>query len=346
VVYVPRVFIGSSSAGKSIAAALAGQLEPQVRCRVWYKDTFAASRTIIESLEGIARSEVDVAVLVLTPDDITHKGRSARNTVRDNVIFELGLFMGALGRGRTFGVKCRHCEIDLPADLLGVTWVTFQHPHDVVASAEPFDVMEALGVAVAPAAREILQQTSGLKPEPIRAAGSPEIVKAYAMRGLVTRLEWNGMIRGTQNHLWLYGMAELGYAEDDDVPGILRSAADTGCDIRILLLDPAFPGVSAIDADEGNPIGTLASRVRAGLARFSRIRKDCGPRMQLKVYKSTPVVSIVRGDDRMLVTPYVRFLTGNNTPTLELRESGGSDMFERYTRHFENVWRLAEDWRE
>jgi predicted nucleotide-binding protein len=44
---------------------------------------------------------------------------------RDNLIFELGLFTGTLGRAKTFLVKCRDEDIELPSDLLGVTTVEY-----------------------------------------------------------------------------------------------------------------------------------------------------------------------------------------------------------------------------
>ena len=51
----------------------------------------------------------------------------------------------------------------------------------------------------------------------------------YADRGLVTREQWNGIIRGATRELWLYGMAEYGYASDTDVPAILQRATARGC---------------------------------------------------------------------------------------------------------------------
>ena len=43
-------------------------------------------------------------------------------------MFELGLFIGSLGRNRTFAVYDRTADIKLPTDLAGVTIASF-HPH-------------------------------------------------------------------------------------------------------------------------------------------------------------------------------------------------------------------------
>lgn len=174
--------------------------------------------------------------------------------------------------------------------------------------------------------------------------GSAESVRPYADRGLVTRAQWNGIIHGTTRELWLYGMAEYGYATDDDVPAILARATARGCQVRVLLLNPASPQAAEIDKDEGNPPGTLAARTRAALARFGAMRRRCGPRMRIRVYDEYPTVSVVRGDDAMLVTPYLRFFIGSNSPTFEFRAGGAPRMFTRYTRHFESTWTRAEDW--
>jgi transcriptional regulator with XRE-family HTH domain len=180
--------------------------------------------------------------------------------------------------------------------------------------------------------------------DPTADLGSAESVKPYADRGLVTRQQWNSIIRRAVSELWLYGMAEFGYATDDDVPGILASATSRGCRVCILLLNPDSPGTAAIDSDEGHPPGTLATRTRAALARFSLMRQTCGKRMQIRVYDGYPTVSVVRGDDKMLVTPYLRFFIGSNSPTFEFRSDQAPKMFTRYARHFENTWNHAEDW--
>jgi hypothetical protein len=164
-------------------------------------------------------------------------------------------------------------------------------------------------------------------------------VKPYADRGLVTRDQWNAITHGATHELWLYGMAEYGYATDAEVPAILHRATARACQVRVLLLGPGSPASSAIDQDEGHPPGTLAARTR-----FAIMRRRCGPRMRIRVYDSYPTASVVCGDDAMLVTPYMRFFIGSNCPTFEFGAREAPKMFTRYTRRFDSTWTNAEDW--
>lgn len=162
-------------------------------------------------------------------------------------------------------------------------------------------------------------------------------VRPYSGRGLITRDQWNAIISGTERHLWLYGMAEFGYATDDAVPGILAEAAGAGCAVRVLLLDPDSPAAASVDADEGSPPGTLPARIRAALARFAGMRRE-SPQIGVRLYGTHPTVSIVRGDAEMLVTPYLRYFLGSNSPTFALTAQSAPVMFARYERHFESMW--------
>ncbi len=64
---------------------------------------------------------VDFAIFVLTPDDTGIIRGENKNIARDNVLFELGLFIGTLGKERCFIIKPRDIELYLPTDLLGLT---------------------------------------------------------------------------------------------------------------------------------------------------------------------------------------------------------------------------------
>lgn len=120
----PSVFVGSSTEGLPIAEAIQRRLEFVADVNIWNQATFDLSSVTIEALEEKCR-ESDFAIFVLTPDDVKIQREKETAAVRDNVIFELGLFAGTLGRRRCFLVHDRERKIDLPSDLAGITPAKF-----------------------------------------------------------------------------------------------------------------------------------------------------------------------------------------------------------------------------
>jgi predicted nucleotide-binding protein len=79
-------------------------------------------RTVIEKFEG--HSEVDFAVILLTPDDVGHAAGApdkVRPRARQNVLFELGYFIGRLGRSRVCALHKGNVEI--LSDYDGVVYI-------------------------------------------------------------------------------------------------------------------------------------------------------------------------------------------------------------------------------
>ena len=88
---------------------------------------FGLGSTFIDSLMN-ALPRFDFAVLVLTGDDLLTSREVTTLSARDNVLFELGLFMGRLGRERTFVIQPRGDQIKVPSDLAGLTTATYDWP--------------------------------------------------------------------------------------------------------------------------------------------------------------------------------------------------------------------------
>ena len=124
-----QVFIGSSTEGLKIARTLQAELEAATDCAVkrWDTDTFAPGSITLDSLIARAKS-VDFAILVATGEDtITSRGTQTA-AVRDNIILEFGLFLGALGRERVYLLSVGDAK--LPSDLLGLTRLVYRDRRD------------------------------------------------------------------------------------------------------------------------------------------------------------------------------------------------------------------------
>ncbi|MGO4104696.1 nucleotide-binding protein [Leifsonia sp. YAF41] len=135
-VTLPSVFIGTSSEGLDIGRHLQQALEGTRACTVtrWDQGVFEASNYTMESLTKAAK-QADFAVLIATADDTVESRGDLRAVARDNVIFELGLFIGALGRERTYIVADRTRDLQLPSDLQGLTWLPYEPREDGNQSA-------------------------------------------------------------------------------------------------------------------------------------------------------------------------------------------------------------------
>lgn len=116
-----RVFVvhGQDEIAKNQAARFLSQigLEPVI-----LHEQPSGGRTVIEKLETYI--DVEFALVLLTPDDIGHAKdhpEEAKSRARQNVILELGLFLGALGRNRVCALY--KGDIEVPSDYQGVVYV-------------------------------------------------------------------------------------------------------------------------------------------------------------------------------------------------------------------------------
>jgi hypothetical protein len=122
----PRIFIGSSAQQEKLLEALTRGLEDIADVEPW-TTVFNPGVSTLERLVELTR-EVDFAAFIFAQDDWTTKGASpdapsGQASPRDNVVFEAGLFGGALGIPRTFILHADGAK--LPTDLLGLTAIRY-----------------------------------------------------------------------------------------------------------------------------------------------------------------------------------------------------------------------------
>lgn len=123
------LFLGSSSESMWFAREIEVTLQAfkTIEIDAWYHfGSWPAGASTLETLEARLR-ESDFAVLVLSEDDMTQsRSDPARPAPRDNVVFELGLFMGRLGRDRAFFLFPATHGFKMPSDLFGITAFPYQ----------------------------------------------------------------------------------------------------------------------------------------------------------------------------------------------------------------------------
>jgi Predicted nucleotide-binding protein containing TIR-like domain len=123
----PALFVGSSSEGLEFARAVRALLDEDAEVTLWKEGLFDVGSTFIDSLIK-ALPRFDFAALILTGDDLLTSREATTLGPRDNVLFELGLFMGRLGRERTFVIRARGDQVKIPSDLAGLTTATYDWP--------------------------------------------------------------------------------------------------------------------------------------------------------------------------------------------------------------------------
>jgi hypothetical protein len=122
----PRIFLGSSAQQEKLLQALTRGLQDIADVDAW-TTVFNPGVSTLTRLVELTR-EVDFAAFVFAQDDWTTKGASpeavsGQASPRDNVVFEAGLFGGALGISRTFILHANGAK--LPTDLLGLTSIRY-----------------------------------------------------------------------------------------------------------------------------------------------------------------------------------------------------------------------------
>jgi hypothetical protein len=125
----PKLFIGSSSERLPVARALKEILADRADVTVWKEaPEFVPGASLLTGLIEVGK-RYDFALLVFGQDDCTMMSDTPCANVRDNVLFELGLFIGHMGRERAFWVSPTGSKApSVPADLRGIVYLDFDEP--------------------------------------------------------------------------------------------------------------------------------------------------------------------------------------------------------------------------
>jgi hypothetical protein len=231
----PSLFVGSSTEGLEIARAIQIGLDHDCEVTIWNQGVFGLSEGTLESLVRVL-DRYDFAALVLTPDDLISSSGDSTQGPRDNVLFELGLFMGGIGRDRTFIVHDRSARFKMPSDLAGVTMATFAPRSDgnIVAAlgavcARIASVIKQLGLRTPPAHQMIVPRRVIGIPPTIFVTGGSDPTNAKECEAAY---EFGRLIAERDVHL-LSGIADG--VDESFCRGVAETLAFKGADLKRVL---------------------------------------------------------------------------------------------------------------
>ena len=122
-----RIFVISSAEAYDAARLIAtGFQHDPFDVILWGEGVFKVTNYTLETLEAEV-DQADFAIAVAHGVDIAEIRDQKWPIPRDNVIFELGLFMGRLGRNRAILMEPRGETVKLPSDLKGITHIGYKY---------------------------------------------------------------------------------------------------------------------------------------------------------------------------------------------------------------------------
>lgn len=252
------LFIGSSHESLGVAEAIQQNLlgksidgKTDLEVIIWNQGVFDLSGITADDLVSVAK-KADYAILIFGKDSKTIERNNEFYSARSNVIFELGLFFGTIGRERTFIVKDQ--EVSLPNDLSGITYATYPTATHITPQA-----------ALGPACTEILRRIKSLhkdEPTPLHKLnltdhyvnwwdeknnGRTEVSVFQTLDGLELRVSQNTF---SPDHKLTYSP----YIIAKHLPKRLerRSVLDLGCGCGILAIASAMRGAKKVLAVDIN----------------------------------------------------------------------------------------------
>ena len=119
----PKVFIGSSKEKLDIAKTILLLLKDFAETTLW-TTVFEPSTPAIESLENI-KDKFDFAIFIITADDLLCSRNQDFLATRDNVIFEMGLFIGSIGVKRVYAISEKSVDTKIFSDYFGVSHIQY-----------------------------------------------------------------------------------------------------------------------------------------------------------------------------------------------------------------------------
>jgi hypothetical protein len=157
-------------------------------------------------------------------------------------------------------------------------------------------------------------------------------------RGALIRDQYDVRLAKAKSQIDVMGFGERTLREDKlDEFEVWKARAK----VRILLIDPSYPGDRAFadrrDLEEGHGVGSIRADVREFLQATKNLVGQTGEHsLEIRLYKCLPSINMFRIDDDAFWGPYLISQPSRNAPTFLVHRGG--PLFDVLTKHFDDIW--------
>ena len=178
-----------------------------------------------------------------------------------------------------------------------------------------------------------------LTPERAMRVAESELIHVYPRRSAIPGDLWRRLLGHAQERIQILVYAALFLPEQEPkLASTLRSKAEAGVRIEILLGDPDCAAVAQRGSEEG--IGdAIGVKIRNVLHFYDQLRNV--DNAEVRFHDTTLYNSVYRFDAEMLVNPHVLGFPAAHSPAMHLRQLSGGELFETYAGSFDHVWSQA-----
>jgi hypothetical protein len=345
-----RVFIGSSSESLEIAHIIQENLEMDFECTVWNQDVFKPSEYTLESLEETL-DVYDYGIFVFSPDDeVTIRGEEYRG-IRDNVLFEFGLFVGRLGREHVFFIVPKEARaLHIPSDLVSITSLSYD------ANRTDKNWNAALGPACNKIRKEIKSRENNAiqlarnkydiinnKYPSIRSIRYLDTACVFDSRTSFDNCIGIQRIFSQSKEIKAVGISLNSIILNWGTANLTHAVRNTGCQIKMLFLNPDCKVTKSREKDESLIEGTISqlTKTNINLLKKAIMELGCeGDKLSYRVYSKVPFINMyIINNEIIILQHYLSGLRGQESPVYVIRDEGNeTGLFHLYNTVFDRVW--------
>lgn len=169
--------------------------------------------------------------------------------------------------------------------------------------------------------------------------GRLELISAFPRSEDVLAPDWRELLAGAGEQIDLLDYTLAHVLHKPGVPALLQNKAGKGCQVRILISYASRARLASdtpIDQPYPDPEPAAAFEIARSRGYLEPLLAVDGIRVHK--FAAMRFNSIIRADDRMLVTLHLWGTPGSDAPLLHLRRDEQPGMFDQFEQHYQSIW--------